>query len=88
MGKTLIFYRTADGKCPVQEFLDSLSGKVAQKVAWVMSLVEDLDVVPSTYFKKLVSTDEIWSAEYSLAQTRTGYSASSTAILLWCSPTD
>jgi hypothetical protein len=56
----IIFYRMADGKCPVQEFLDSLSGKVAQKIAWVLSLVEDLYVVPSTYFKKLVSTEEIW----------------------------
>ena len=34
--------------------------KAAQKVIWVLSLVEDLDVVPSTYFKKLVSTEEIW----------------------------
>ena len=66
MGKTVIFYRTADGKCPVQEFLDSLPGKVAQKVAWVMSLVEDLDVVPSTYLKKLVSTGEIWECRIQL----------------------
>jgi hypothetical protein len=36
-----------------------LAGKTAQKVAWVLSLIEDLDVVPSTYFKKLVSTEEI-----------------------------
>jgi phage-related protein len=60
VGKTVIFYKTADGKCPVQEFLDSLSGKVAQKVTWVLNLIEDLDVAPSTYFKKLVSTEEIW----------------------------
>ncbi len=66
MGKAIIFYRTADGKCPVQEFLDSLSGKVAQKIAWVLSLVEDLDVVPSTYFKKLVSTQEIWECRIQL----------------------
>lgn len=60
MGKTVVFYRTADGICPVQEFLDSLSGKVAQKVTWVLQLLEDLDVVPSTYFKKLLGTEEIW----------------------------
>jgi len=60
VGKTVIFYRTVDGKCPVQEFLESLSGKVAQKIAWVLSLVEDLDAVPATYFKKLVGTDGIW----------------------------
>ena len=66
MGKTVIFYKTADGRCPVQEFLDSLSGRVAQKIAWVLSLVEDLDVVPSTYFKKLVSTKEMWECRIQL----------------------
>jgi phage-related protein len=60
VGKTVIFYRNVDGKCPVQEFLDSLTGKAAQKITWVLSLIEDLDIVPSTYFKKLVSTEEIW----------------------------
>lgn len=66
MGKTVIFYRTADGKCPVQKFLDSLPGKAAQKVTWVLSLIEDLEVVPSTYFKKLVSTGEIWECRIQL----------------------
>jgi len=60
MGRTVTFYRTADGKCPVQNFLDSLSGKVARKVTWVLNLLEDLDTVPSTYFKKLVESEEIW----------------------------
>ena len=60
MGKTVIFYKTADGKCPVREFLDLLPGKAAQKVTWVLNLIEDLDVVPSTYLKKLVSTEDIW----------------------------
>ncbi|MBF0327712.1 MAG: type II toxin-antitoxin system RelE/ParE family toxin [Nitrospirae bacterium] len=60
MGKTIIFYRTADDKCPVQEFLDSLSGKVAQKATWVLSLIEELDIVPASYFKKLVSAENIW----------------------------
>lgn len=50
---TVIFYKTADGKCPVQEFLDTLYGKVAQKVLWTLSLLEDLEIVPSIYFKKL-----------------------------------
>jgi phage-related protein len=55
-----VFYRTAEGKCPVQEFLDSLPGKVAQKIAWVLRLLEDLNIVPSSYFKKLIGTEEIW----------------------------
>jgi len=60
MGKTVTFYRTEKGKCPIQEFLDSLPGKVAQKVLWVISLLEDLEIVPSAYFKKLSGTEEIW----------------------------
>jgi hypothetical protein len=38
VGRTVIFYKTADGKCPVEEFLNSLPGKAAQKVAWVLNL--------------------------------------------------
>jgi phage-related protein len=60
VGKTVTFYRTADGKCPVEEFLDSLSGKVAQKIVWVLRLLEDMDIVPVSYFKKLAGTEDIW----------------------------
>jgi phage-related protein len=67
VGKTVIFYKTIEGKCPVKDFLDSLPGKVAQKVAWVLSLLEDLEVVPSTYFKKLVGTEEIWECRIQFA---------------------
>ena len=54
------FYRTKSGECPVEEFLDALSGKQAQKVVWVLRLIEDLDVVPSQYLKKLVDSGGIW----------------------------
>ncbi len=67
MGKTVIFYRTVDGKCPVQNFLDSLSGKVAQKVTWVLKLLEDLDIVPASYFKKLIGTEDIWECRVPFA---------------------
>jgi phage-related protein len=60
MRRAVIFYTTKEGKCPVRDFLDSLQGKAAQKVAWVLSLLEDLEVVPSTYFKKLTGSEEIW----------------------------
>lgn len=66
MGKTVIFYRTVDGKCPVQEFLDSLPSKAAQKVTWVLNLVEDIALLPSTYFKKMVGTEEIWECRIQL----------------------
>ncbi len=58
--KTIRFYRTNSGESPVEDFLDSLSGKQAQKVVWVLQLIEELEVVPTSYFKKLVSTDDIW----------------------------
>jgi phage-related protein len=58
--KTVNFYITEEGKTPVIEFLDSLSAKQAQKVTWVLQLIEELDVIPSTYLKKLVNTEDIW----------------------------
>jgi len=58
--KEIKFYKTQSGKVPVKEFLDSLSSKHAQKVAWVLELVEKLDQVPIQYFKKLKNTDDIW----------------------------
>jgi phage-related protein len=58
--RNINFYITEDGKSPVAEFLDSLSSKQAQKVAWVLQLVEELDAVPSTYLKKLINTNDIW----------------------------
>lgn len=56
----IVFYRMDSGVCPVEEFLDSLSAKQAQKVTWVMNLIEDLDIVPVKYFKKMSGTDDIW----------------------------
>ena len=58
--RTINFYVTQSGRKPVEIFLDSLDGKQAKKVAWVLKLIEELDVVPVQYFKKLVSTDDIW----------------------------
>ena len=54
------FYRTPAGRCPVEEFLDSLADQHAQKVTWVLRLVEKLDIVPPQYFKKLVGTKDLW----------------------------
>ncbi len=58
--REILFYETASGKCPVEEFLNSLNPKQAQKVTWTLKLIEDLPSVPSQYFKKLVNTDDIW----------------------------
>ena len=29
-------------------------------MTWVLQLVEELDIVPKQYFKKLVNTDDLW----------------------------
>ena len=58
--RTVNFYRLPNGQSPVEVFLDSLTGKQAQKVSWVLQLIEELDVVPIQYFKKLVDSENIW----------------------------
>jgi len=64
--RTIAFYRTGSDDCPAEEFLDSLTGKQAQKVLWVLRLIEELERVPSQYFKKLVETDGIWEVRIQL----------------------
>ena len=54
------FYKTATGRTPIEEFLDSLTSKQAQKVAWVLNLVEELDIVPAQYFQKMPNTEDLW----------------------------
>lgn len=58
--REIVFYRTESGGCPIEKFLDGLTSQQALKVAWVLQLIEELDVVPVQYFKKLVNTDDIW----------------------------
>ena len=60
MVREILFYKTAAGRSPIEKFLEKLSSKQAQKVVWVLSLIEDLDMVPTTYFKKMPNTDELW----------------------------
>ena len=67
MGKIVRFYQAVDGKTPVKDFLDSLPGKVAQKILWVLMVAEELDTLPTTYFKKLVGSDDIWECRVQFA---------------------
>jgi phage-related protein len=59
MGLFVNFYKTSALKCPVMDFLDSLPGKAAQKVTWVLNLIEEIDIVPIKYLRKL-SPYDIW----------------------------
>jgi phage-related protein len=58
--REVYFYRSKAGHCPVEEFLDGLSGKQAQKVVWVLRLIEELETIPSQYLKKLAGTEDLW----------------------------
>lgn len=64
--RVINFYKTEKGKCPVEEYLDSLSNKQVEKVFFVLQLIESLDVVPQNYFKKLASTDNLWEVRVQL----------------------
>lgn len=65
MMRNVEFYKTADGNCPVKEFIENLPGKAAQKVTWTLTLLEEMESLPSTYFKKLVNSDGIWEVRVS-----------------------
>ena len=57
MKRKIEFYKTADGKCPVAEFIDSQPQKVSVKIAWVLKLIQETEIVPKTFFKKLTDTE-------------------------------
>ena len=58
--RSILFYKTVSGRCPVQEHLDTLPDKTVCKIAWVLRAVRDLERVPAHYLKKLVNTNDIW----------------------------
>lgn len=57
--KEIIFYKTKSGKCPIEDFIDSLSNKEVLKITWVLQLIEESHNVSTKFYKKLVNTDDI-----------------------------
>jgi phage-related protein len=57
--KEIKFYKLPSGKSPIEDFLDSLSSREAQKVVWVLNLIEELEQVSTKYYKQLKNTDGI-----------------------------
>jgi phage-related protein len=55
------FYQLESGKYPAKEFLNSLTGKQAKKVTWILELFEETSIVPKQYFEKLRNTNDIWA---------------------------
>ena len=54
------FYRSEMGKCPVEDYFDSLTNKQFEKISFVLDLIAQIDILPRNYFKKLKGADEIW----------------------------
>jgi phage-related protein len=67
--REISFYRNQSDDCPIEHFLDSLSGKQAQRVTWVLRLIEELDIVPAQYLKKLDGTDDLWEVRVQIGGT-------------------
>lgn len=61
------FYRTADGKCPVEDYLDELSSKQVEKVLWTLRVVRTLHPVPAQYLQKMIGTNDLWEVRVALA---------------------
>jgi len=66
--KEIVFYKLPSGKSPVEEFLDSLSSKEAQKVTWVLNLIEELEKVSTKYYKQLTNADGIVEIRIQIAK--------------------
>jgi hypothetical protein len=80
------FFKSDAGRSPVEEFLDTLSPKQALKVAWVINLVEDMDVVPTQFFQKMKSTEDLWEIRVKVGNDISGSLDSSMVGNWWCFP--
>jgi phage-related protein len=63
--RSIEFYKTSSGHCPVEEFMDLLTDQQVEKIFWVLKLIKEIDRVPACYFKKLVNTDGIYEVRVS-----------------------
>ena len=66
--RSVSFYKTASGRCPIEEHLDSLSDTQVTKITWVLKLLRETQNISTKYFKKLVSTDDIWEVRVSVGK--------------------
>ncbi len=66
--RSILFYKTISGKCPVEERFDSLSDTQVAKITWVLKLIRETQNISTRYFKKLVNTDDIWEVRVSVGK--------------------
>lgn len=60
------FYRSETGKSPVEKYFDTLTSKQFEKIAFVLDIIEQLDIVPRKFFKKLPGTNDLWEVRVQL----------------------
>jgi len=58
--KRISFYSLANGRKPVAEYIKSLTSSQAEKVVFVLELIETIEIVPTKFLKKLKGTDDLW----------------------------
>jgi len=66
--RSISFYKTSSGKCPIEDHLDSLSDTQVTKIIWVLKSVRETQNISTKYFKKLVDTDDIWEVRVSVGK--------------------
>lgn len=66
--RTISFYRTSSGKCPVEEHLDTLNDTQVAKITWVLKLIRETEQISTRYLKKMVNTDDIWEVRVSVGK--------------------
>ena len=47
--RTVAFYETSDGKCPVKEYLDTLNVEDVEKILYSIDMIEDLNNIPAKF---------------------------------------
>jgi len=67
------FYRFETGKSPVEEYFDSLTNKQFEKVAFVLDIIEQLDIVPRKFSRNFKALMIFGRLGYSWAITYFGY---------------
>ncbi len=66
--RSISFYKTASGRCPVEEYMDTLSDTQVTKITWVLKVVRETQNISTKYFKKLVNTEDIWEVRISVGK--------------------
>jgi phage-related protein len=67
MAQVIQFYRTADGRCPVEKLMDEMDDRTLAKVLAIFKLIEMQPMVPTQYLKKL-SGYELWECRVGLGR--------------------